>query len=284
MVHQADSRDGTQNKIDNSDIGGSVIQAGSIFYIVRNGFRRVEVVVGAVFLTALVAAGGILLPTWLDDGKSSAGDGKSAPGRPRADSDTTVWGCRESAVVPGMEITPRGMAPLESFPRGGVKASGSSISIVLQGSSDEELLLTGARAQIVSRHRPVRGLHVGNPCGSDAPRRVFTLDLDQSAAALKAVPDAEAGAAPFRGWPYAVKRGDAEYFLVKPQSTRYETEFRILLSWRSGGRGGTLVIDDRGKPFRVTASTAAEQTCVTVRDQTMYWLMPADSSSCPDED
>lgn len=280
MTHQADRRDGTQNKIDDSDIGGSVIQAGSIFYFVRNGLRRAEVIIGGTTLAALVVVSALLLHPWSDGGGSSAEDAVPAPGYPAADTDTTAWDCHDSAVVPGMNITSHGMAPLETFPHDGVRASGSSIRIVLQGSNDEELLLTDARAQIVSRHQPVRGLHVVNPCGSDA-KRVFTLNLDRDAAPMKAVPDREPGASAFKGWPYAIKRGDAQYFVVQPQSNRYDTEFRILLSWRSGAHHDTLTLDDHGKPFRVTADTAAKQTCITAKDSTNYWLMPANSPTCP---
>lgn len=285
MGQQAEHRDETQNKIDRSYVGGSVVQAGSIVYFIRNGLRRVEVVIGAAVLTALAVLGALLLPAWFSGGSSSAQVPQSGPGHPVADTDTSAWGCRESAVVPGMKITSHGMRPLEKFPRGGVRSSGSTISIVLQGSSDEELILTGARTEVVARHRPAQGLHVVNPCGSDAPQRLFTVDLDQSSAPLKAVPDErpDSGGSPFRGWPYAIKRGDAEYFVVRAQSSGYDTEFRIAVSWRSGDRRGTLRLDDHGKPFRITADTAADQTCIALKDQTMYWLMPAASSMCPEK-
>lgn len=174
------------------------------------------------------------------------------------------------------------MAPLPSFPQGGIRASGSSISIVLQGSSDQELLLTGAQAEIVARHRPARGAQVVNPCGSDAPMRLFTVDLDRDAPELKAVPDdrTESGAREFKSWPYAVKHGDAEFFVVRPQSTKYDTEFRLVVFWSSGGHKGRLTLDDQGKPFRVTATSAADSTCVTARKGSGYWLMPADSQTC----
>ncbi|MFE2829365.1 MULTISPECIES: hypothetical protein [unclassified Streptomyces] len=285
MGEQAERRDETKNSVDGSDVGGSVIQAGSIVYFIRNGLRKVEVLVGAAVLTALAVLGGLLLPNWLGGGSSSAQGPPSAPGHPVADTDTSAWNCWESAVVPGMKITSQGLRPLEKFPRGGVRASGSSISIVLQGSNDEELILTGARAEIVARHRPVRGLHVVNPCGSEAPQRLFTVDLDRSSASLKAVPDdrPDTGGSPFRGWPYAIKRGDAEYFVVRAQSTKYDTEFRLAVAWRSGDRSGTLRLDDHGKPFRITADTAADQTCIARKGQAIYWLMPAASSTCPEE-
>ncbi|MFE9812803.1 hypothetical protein ACFYRN_44910 [Streptomyces sp. NPDC005227] len=179
--------------------------------------------------------------------------------------------------------TPNG--PLENFPRGGIRASGNSISVVLQDSSDEELILTGGRTEVVARRCPVPGLHVVNPCGSDAPQRLFTVELDRSSAPLSPVPDdrPDAGGSPFKGWPYAIKRGDAEYFVVRAQSPRYHTEFRIAVSWRSGDRSGTLRLDDYGKPFRVTADNAADQTCITLKDGAIYWLMPAYSSMCPEE-
>ncbi|MDT0385974.1 hypothetical protein [Streptomyces dubilierae] len=284
MAHQAESRDSTHNVIGDSEVHGPVVQAGnngSIIYFIRNGLRRADVV-GTVLLTALMITAGLLVPGMLDDDRPAADDAKSTPGKPVADADVTAWGCGESAVVPELKVGAQGMAPLPAFPRGGIRASGSSISIVLQGSSDEELLLTGARAEIITRHRPARGGHIVNPCGSDAPKRVFTVDLDRDAPELKAIPDQsiEAGAREFKSWPYAVKHGDAEYFVVRPQSAKYDTEFRLVLFWSSGGHKGRLTLDDQGKPFRVTATSAADPTCVTVRSESGYWLMPAHSKTC----
>ncbi|MDQ0989086.1 hypothetical protein [Streptomyces sp. V3I7] len=312
MAHQADqaeSRDGRRrdaaaaqdrvgtrrNVIDDSEIhgpvaqgGNDVTQIGNIVLLVRNGLRRAEAVwvVCAALFTVLAIVGGLLVTHAFDDDRPATGDARSAPARPLADADTTAWDCRESAVVPGMKLPAQGMAPLPSFPRGGIRASGSSISIVLQGTSSEELLLTGARAEIVARHRPAHGVHVLNPCGSDTRRRIFTVDLDQKAPALKAIPDqsTEQTAHEFRSWPYAIKQGDAEYFVVLPQSSKFDTEFRLVLFWSSGGHKGRLTVPDHGsKPFRITATSAATPTCVTVREGSGYWLMPGDSKTCSED-
>ncbi|MET7285551.1 hypothetical protein [Streptomyces sp. NPDC005573] len=291
----AERRDRTRrNAIDDSEIhgpvaqaGNDVLQIGSLVVLVRDGLRRTETVkvVCAVALAVLVIVGGLLATHAFDRGRSASGDAGSAPAGPLADADTTLWDCEQSAVVPGMKMPARGMAPLPSFPPGGIRASGSGIAVVLQGASDEELLITGARAEIVARHPPAHGVHVVNPCGSDSPRRVFTVDLDQKAPELVAVPDTatKGTAGEFRPWPYAVKQGDAEYFLIRPRSVEYDTEFRLVLSWSSGGHKGRLTVTDHGKPFRVTATSAARPTCVTVRAGTGYWLLPGDTKTCLEE-
>ena len=294
MAHRTDhteGRDGERrNEIADSEIhgpvaqgGNDVTQIGTLVYLVRNGLRRADVlVVLAVLSVVLVVVGGLLVKRTSDGDDPAAGGTRSAPGQPLADADTSAWDCADSAVVPGLKVPAQGMAPLPSFPRGGIRASGSSIGIVLQGTTDEELLLTGARVQIIARHRPARGVHVVNPCGSDAPKRVFTVDLDRKAPELKAIPDdtSEQTARGFRTWPYAIKRGDAEYLFLQPRSTGYDTEFRVVISWSSGGHQGRLTVPDHGRSFRITATSAATPTCVTARGSTEYWLMPGGSMSC----
>ncbi|MEU6534556.1 hypothetical protein [Streptomyces sp. NPDC047000] len=290
-MDHARSRDGERrNEIADSEIhgpvaqgGNDVTQIGNIVYLVRNGLRRADVlVVLAVVTVVLVVIGGLLARHTSDGHDAVVGGTRPAPGQPLADADTSAWDCADSAVVPGLKIPAQGMAPLPSFPRGGIQASGNKIGIVLQGTTDEELLLTGARVEIVARHRPARGVHVVNPCGSDAPKRVFTADLDQKAPELKAIPDdtSEQTAREFRTWPYAIKRGDAEYLVLQPRSTSYDTEFRLVFSWSSGGHQGKLTVPDHGRPFRITATSAATPTCVTSRGATGYWLMPGGSTSC----
>jgi len=269
------------NGIKGGEFHGPVIQGRDIGSVVvhpprpARRIRKRHLALGAAFLAAQTVTGLYLLH----------GDGES---QLSADVETTAWKCPDSAVVPGLRLGADGMRPVREFPKNGVRASGT-FKAVLQGSGDEEFVLTGARVQVVARRSPAHGTHVQNPCGSEVPRRVFDLDLDRPAPQLVPAkvtddrPD-EDGVTNVTDWPYKVRRGDPEYLVIRPKSQRYDTEFRVLLDWTQGGRKGVLVLDDHGKPFRVTATAAADPTCVTVRQDlpgTPYWVVPANSPLCP---
>ncbi|BBC29780.1 hypothetical protein SGFS_010740 [Streptomyces graminofaciens] len=284
MAHQTNGHDSTRNTAQDVEVHGSLLQIGRVFVTLK-GLRPAHVLVGAGLFTAASVALALLVSNLLH-GRATADDTKSVTGRPRAIADAQDWNCGQSAVVPKLKVGPDGRKSFHKFPSGGILVSGSSISIVLQGNNDEELILTGARAEIVARHRPAQGTHVAAECGSDVPARNFTVDLDRERPPLKIVPDtkAESTSRELTNWSYAVKVGDAEKFVVTPQSTEYDTEFRILIPWNSGGHSGTLVVDDGGKPFRVTATTAAAPTCFGRYNGRDYWMLPADSSACYAED
>ncbi|QNP72099.1 hypothetical protein IAG44_23570 [Streptomyces roseirectus] len=267
-----------RSSVEGGEFHGPVVQAGDIGSVVVHPPRRVRkrhLALGAAFLAALTLTGVYL---------SRGGQEETRLG---ANVETTAWKCEDSAVVPGLRIGADGMAPMQEFPKGGIRASGK-LSVVLQGSGEEELTLTGARVRIVARRPPAHGTHIVNPCGSEVSPRVFDLDLDRPAprlvpAEVTGGPPEEKGSRPISDWPYAVKRGDSEYLVIQPRSRRYDTEFRILLDWTTGARKGVLTLDDHGRPFRVTATTAADPTCVAGRPdrETFYWLMPANSPLCP---
>ncbi|HEY8985916.1 MAG TPA: hypothetical protein VIU15_40880 [Streptomyces sp.] len=270
-----------QNSIKGGEFQAPVVQGRDIGSVVihppspPHRVRRRHLALGAAFLTALTLTGVYLL----------RGDGESPL---TASVETTDWKCPDSAVVPGLRLGAGGMKPMRDFPKDGVRASGT-FKAGLQSKGDQEFLLTGARVQIVARRPPVHGTHVQNPCGSEVPRRVFDLDLDRPTPQLVPAkvtddrPDEE-GVENVTDWPYQVKGGDPEYLVIRPKSQRYDTEFRVLLDWTREGHKGVLVLDDHGKPFRVTATASADPTCVTVRQDLPgmpYWVVPANSPLCP---
>jgi hypothetical protein len=291
MAQQEDRRGGTWNGVQDSEVQGNLTQARSIFHVYfGRRWRKVEIAAGVVLLVLCVVGVGWVV------GKAGGAD-RQSPGQSEkpvrkkttinSSVNTSAWGCGESAVVPDLKVGPAGMAVPTRFPEHGIQAGESTISVVLQGSTDEEIILTGARAEIVARRAPSPGTHVINPCGSDVTARVFSVDLDTDNAPLKAIPDdrAEPGQKPFKGWPYAVKRSDAEQFVIRPRVTKQDTEFRVIISWSSGARQDELTLDDNGKPFRFASTTAADALCITTpRSGTaQYWLMPQDSPMCPED-
>ncbi|MET8381347.1 hypothetical protein [Streptomyces microflavus] len=275
---------GTRNEVTNSDVRGDVTLVGSIVHSPARG-KATVFAAAALVLIAMAALYMALGPSRTAESAARGAEQKSAKTQLQAQAGLANWGCGESAVVPGLKVGPEGMAPLKGFPRAGVHASGGTIEVVLQGTTDEELIITGAQAEIVKRRAPLRGTHVITPCGSDAPIRVFNVDLDKENAPLTLVSDGRSSSsqAPRERWKYAVKLGDAETFAIHPLLTTHDVEFRIVISWSSGGKDDVFVLEDEdGRPFRFTATSAAEPLCVASTTTQPYWLFPAASSRCPE--
>ncbi|MFI1415011.1 hypothetical protein ACH4Y0_34530 [Streptomyces sp. NPDC020707] len=273
---------GTRNEVNNSDVQGNVTLIGSVFHSPTRGKAPAF---AAAALTLIAAASLYLVFGPSLTAKSKNSERKPAKTQLRAQASLTNWGCGESAVVPGLKVGPEGMAPLKGFPRTGVHASGGTIEVILQGTTDEELIITDARAEVVKRRAPLRGTHVVSPCGSDAPIRVFDVDLDKENAPLTLLSDGRSpsGQVPRERWKYAVKLGDAETFEIHPHSKTHDVEFQILVAWSSGGKGDVLVLEDEdGKPFRFTSASAAEPLCIASTTAHPYWLFPAASPQCPE--
>ncbi|KOX17671.1 MULTISPECIES: hypothetical protein [unclassified Streptomyces] len=252
---------------------GDVTQIGSV--VNPPPRKRWLFLVGLPVLAVLATVGGVLAARQDDDGKVKT--------EAVAESTTNNWECGDSAVVPGLDVGAGGLPVVRAFPRGGVQADGSVIVAILQGTTREEIILTGARTVVVSRRPPVEGAHLAAVCASDVPVRAFEVDLDVDDSPLVPIPDPrpKAPKKAVTGWPYAIKEGDAEHFVISPKTMKYDTEFRIVVHWSSGGSEGKVVLDDHGKPFRYTATTAADPLCAVPDEDAGYRHLPASSPRCP---
>ncbi|MFJ7129087.1 hypothetical protein [Streptomyces sp. NPDC098101] len=270
---------GTRNEV-RGRVDGGIVQIGTL--VDSSPSKRWLFLAGLPVLAVLATVGGVLALRQDDPGPLRTADAKVRT-EAVADSTTNNWECGDSAVVPGLDVGAEGLPMVRAFPRGGVQADGSVITVVLQGTTQEELVLTGARTVIVSRRPPLKGPHLAAVCASDVPVRAFEVDLDVDGAPLVPVPDPRPDAEQKRvtRWPYAIKEGDAEHFVISPKTMKYDTEFRIVVHWSSGGSKGEVVLDDHGKPFRYTATTAADPLCVVQDPDGAYRHLPAASPRCP---
>ncbi|MFD0394325.1 hypothetical protein ACFQ3Z_26440 [Streptomyces nogalater] len=89
----------------------------------------------------------------------------------------------------------------------------------------------------------------GVGCGGGVPTHSFTVSLD----AMRPSPVPEAGSDNF---PFKVSQSDPEVFYVTADASAYDVSWFLELTWSSGGRHGTLVIDDAGHPFRTSGNNS----------------------------
>jgi hypothetical protein len=149
----------------------------------------------------------------------------------------------------------------------GVSASPAGVEITIQGAKSTQVVLTDIHVRVLSRRQPMRGLDLTGRCGGTGTFRLLDVDLDRDPPATvpQEVPGALMGdepkwaTTPIR-FPYRVSSTDAETFVIVASTTLYDVDWVVDLSWSSAGVTGTMVVDDKGKPFRTT-STANSIYC-----------------------
>ncbi|OCC09672.1 helix-turn-helix transcriptional regulator [Streptomyces sp. PTY087I2] len=138
---------------------------------------------------------------------------------------------------------------------GGVDAGNMLLQLTVQGTSREAVVLKGMNVRVVSRKAPLpwSAYLMGNGCGSGITPQTFAADLDAGHPTLRAVPGTQGDIeVPAVDFPYKVSSEDVEVFNLDMEAAGYDVTWYLELEWSSGGKEGTLRIDDHGKPFRLS--------------------------------
>lgn len=138
------------------------------------------------------------------------------------------------------------------------------VTVTLQPVSGDAVTLQDVRVRVVRTSPPAKDVFaVGGFCGGTATPRLFDVTLDRPAPAVRAEPGiAEAPerhgelTLPAMEPPYRLSPTGPEVFAVRASTGTADAAWVIELEWTSGGRGGTVRVDDHGHPFR-TVSTSA---------------------------
>ncbi|MEU6995096.1 helix-turn-helix transcriptional regulator [Streptomyces sp. NPDC046465] len=132
---------------------------------------------------------------------------------------------------------------------GAVPARDQYLQVTLQGTGKAPVVLEKMNVRVQSRGAPPpwNTFHMKTHCGKPVETKSFTVDLDASAP--RATPVAGQ-----RGFPYKVSESDPLVFYITARAEKHDVRWDLELRWSSGGRHGTLRIDDQGKPFRTSGS------------------------------
>lgn len=57
-----------------------------------------------------------------------------------------------------------------------------------------------------------------------------------------------------RDFPYSVSESDPEVYYITADASAYYVSWYLELEWSSGDRGGTLIVNDDGRPFRTSGN------------------------------
>ncbi|MFD4591933.1 helix-turn-helix domain-containing protein [Streptomyces rubiginosohelvolus] len=136
---------------------------------------------------------------------------------------------------------------------GAVHAGETGVRITLQGRDDRAVVLESLRIRVVERRSPAEGrvYRMSSGCGGSLTPRMFDVDLDASRPVARPVAGNDSGD-PIEAvaFPYRVSVTDPEVFLITGRTVGCDCSWVAELAWSSGGRSGTVRIDDGGRPFR----------------------------------
>ncbi|MFE9700193.1 helix-turn-helix domain-containing protein [Streptomyces sp. NPDC006270] len=138
---------------------------------------------------------------------------------------------------------------------GGVDAGNMLLQLTVQGTSREAVVLKGMNVRVVSRKAPLpwSAYLMGNGCGSGIMPQTFASHLDAGHPTLRPVSGTQGDTVvPAVDFPYKVSSEDVEVFNLDMKAVGYDVSWYLELEWSSGGKEGTLRIDDHGKPFRTS--------------------------------
>ncbi|MEE1729223.1 helix-turn-helix transcriptional regulator [Streptomyces sp. BE282] len=179
-------------------------------------------------------------------------------------SDDHVWkyGCGHTYLVGGPPAAvppPPAEADAESWATalGAVHAGETGVRITLQGTDERAVVLEALRIRVVERREPAEGrVHrMSSGCGGALTPRMFDVDLDVARPVARSVPGNNTGEPiPAVSFPYRVSASDPEVFLVTGRAADCDCDWVAELRWSSGGRSGTVRIDDGGRPFRTSGA------------------------------
>lgn len=157
----------------------------------------------------------------------------------------------------------------------GVATEHNHVTVTVHGAAGPYSVVLTGMSVTVDRAAPRTGTRLTKRCGGPGYVRLVEIDLDEAEprpTGLDLSPTMrewaeENGerAEPVR-FPYEVSPLDSETFAVRAYTTTCDCAWRLHLHWASGGRRGTTVVDDDGRPFRVTATPAGTPVCSVVTD------------------
>ncbi|WP_399887114.1 helix-turn-helix domain-containing protein [Streptomyces sp. BBFR51] len=134
-------------------------------------------------------------------------------------------------------------------PLNAVSANRQTVVLTVQGTGPETVVLEDLHVRVKSSGPGLdwNQYVMGNGCGGQVHTTAFDVSLDLATPTATPIGGQ-------RDFPYSVSESDPEVFHVNAHTSGHDVSWELELEWSSGGRHGTTLIDDNGKPFRTSAS------------------------------
>ncbi|MGW1199239.1 helix-turn-helix domain-containing protein [Streptomyces sp. NPDC002536] len=153
---------------------------------------------------------------------------------PPNDTDTRAW-------VTGLRAVPGGRL---------------HITVDVQGKNGQAVVLRALHVRVLKSTAPLAwsGYSMGDGCGGGLTPAFFDVDLDRDRPTARPTAGEQGDVKiPATDFPYKVSSTDPQPLDILARTTGHDVTWELELEWSSGGRSGTLKIDDHGQPFRTTA-------------------------------
>jgi hypothetical protein len=162
---------------------------------------------------------------------------------------------------------------------GGYDLGDSHIEVIVQGNSDQPVLLTGMRAVPVQTEAPVvpqlRSYVCGTPEGEVSPR---TLEIDLDSPDRRARSRDVPGARPFFG--VTLAKGETELFDVTVSAHRVPTRWHLVLEAVVAGEHREIRVQDGTRPFSTALDPKGPHLRLQEADGGGRWVRCASYESC----
>jgi hypothetical protein len=154
--------------------------------------------------------------------------------------------------------------------RGGVKIESdeteenrehSQVRLVVTGQHERPVLITGLRANVLRRERPLSGAIVYGPPQGAGENVQVGLDLDSRTPSARSFDDMQFLAEPyFAAHHVSVKPGEQVVFTVRAFTSKCYCEWELLVNAVVDGKDQVFSVKDGDRPFRTTAFATAYKT------------------------
>ncbi|MFD7877396.1 helix-turn-helix domain-containing protein [Streptomyces sp. NPDC059766] len=140
------------------------------------------------------------------------------------------------------------VAPRWAAAYGAVSSDEQRVALTVQGTGKDTVVLEALHVRVLTEAAPVawNDYSMGVGCGGGVETKSFDIDLDDGSPVVT-VKNGQ------RDFPYKVSESDPEVFYVTAHTGAHDVRWDLALDWSSGGRRGTVHIDDDGSPFRTSA-------------------------------
>ncbi|WP_328545859.1 helix-turn-helix transcriptional regulator [Streptomyces platensis] len=141
-------------------------------------------------------------------------------------------------------------APRWAAANGAVSSGEQRVALTVQGTGKDTVVLEALHVRVVAKGAPLawNDYSMGVGCGGNVETKSFDIDLDNGSPTVT-VKNGQ------RDFPYKVSESDPQVFYVTAHTKAHDVRWDLVLDWSSGGRHGTVHIDNRGTPFRTSADT-----------------------------
>ncbi|MFH8345807.1 helix-turn-helix domain-containing protein [Streptomyces sp. NPDC018045] len=139
---------------------------------------------------------------------------------------------------------------------GGVPGGHLRVSLAVQGTGDQAVVLHSLTVRTTTRTASVAGsaYSMGNGCGGGLTPASFDVGLDAAQPLTRPVAGEQGDRKiPATDFPFKVSASDPQMLYVDAHAEANDVSWYLELEWSSGGRRGTLRLDDHGRPFRTNA-------------------------------